>query len=403
MTNKKNLQQGPDIFGDVMTSKNESDFATLFESSLKNYTKKYEKGDKVIGQIITIGKDEVFVNIDGRDGVFPKSEITDSDGKLMQQIGESATLYITKTGGELLQLSTKPSSKALGETLEDAFDFETPVEGRVTEVTNGGYKVQILGKMAFCPISQIDLKPSTEPEKYLNRKFEFIITKYENKGKNIVVSRRKVLDQEKAESQGQFLQDHQIGDVVNGTVTRLESYGAFIELGAGLEGLLHISEISWTRIAHPSEALQLGQDVTAKIIKMDEDETGRIKISLSRKQVDENPWDHVAKEFPVGTLVTGKIREKERFGLLVEIKPGVVGLLPKSVLKESSMEKEIDAKKLGESIKLVVANVNPVDRRISLALPKDQDDLSWQEFSGGKTSGFGSLGDQLKGLFPGKK
>jgi len=395
-----------DMFGDDDSQNKKDDFGALLEQSLQGYTKSYGKGDKVTAEVVTVGKDEVFVNIEGRDGMVPKSELIDEQGQLKVQVGDTLTLYVLKSQEGLLLLSAKASGKALSDSLEDAYDFETPVEGRVTEVVNGGFRVNLMGKTAFCPLSQMDSKPVTEPESYIDKKFEFLITKYEG-GKNIVVSRRRVLDMEKLENQGSFMDKSKVGDVLNGRVVRIENYGAFVELAPGIDGLVHISEVSWSRLGHPSEALELNQEITVKILKIEEDAQGRLKISLSRKQAEEDPWTTVSKELPVGSVHTAKIRSKERFGFLMEIKPGIVGLLPKSAFREVPDERELEKKNPGETLKVQIQNINTLEKRISLSFPKEQEDTSWQGFtssgSGSSGKGLGTLADQFKNLTLAKK
>jgi small subunit ribosomal protein S1 len=395
-----------DMFGDDDSQNKKNDFAAMFEESVQGYTKSYGKGDKVTAEVVTLGKDEVFVNISGRDGMVPRAELLDADSQLKVKVGDQVTLYVVKSQEGLLVLSAKASGKALADDLEDAFDFETPVEGRVTEVVNGGFRVSIMGKLAFCPISQMDTKPITEPESYIDKKFEFIITKFEKGGRNIVISRRRMMDMEKLENQGSFMDQHQAGDVMNGRVTRIESYGAFVELTPGIDGLVHISEVSWSRLAHPSEALELGQEITVKVLKIEEDASGRLKISLSRKQAEEDPWMTAYKEFAVGSVYTAKIRSKERFGFLMELKPGIVGLLPKSAFREVADEREMEKKNPGETLKVQIQNVNTVEKKISLSFPREQEDNSWQGFtssSGGSSKGLGTLADQFKNLNLNKK
>jgi small subunit ribosomal protein S1 len=393
------------MFGDDDSQNKKNDFAAMFEQSIEGYTKSYGKGDKVTAEVVTIGKDEVFVNVSGRDGMVPRSELLDANGVLKVQAGQEVTLYVVRSQEGLLVLSAKPSSKALSDTLEDAFDFETPVEGRVTEVVNGGFRVNVMGKFAFCPISQMDSKPITEPESYIDKKFDFLITKFEQGGRNIVISRRRVMDMEKLENQGSFMDQRKVGDMLTGRVTRLESYGAFVELTPGIEGLVHISEIGWSRLGHPSEALEIGQEISVRILKIEEDAQGRLKISLSRKQAEEDPWSQVAKDLPVGSVHSAKIRSKERFGFLMEIKPGIVGLLPKSAFREIADEREMEKKNPGDTLKVQIQNVNILEKKISLSFPKEQEDTSWQSFTGssGVGKGLGTLADQLKGLTLTKK
>lgn len=394
-----------DMFGDDDSQNKKNDFAAMFEESVQGYTKTYGKGDKVTAEVMTIGKEEVFVNISGRDGMVPRQELTDANGTLKVQVGDQVTLYVVKSQEGLLVLSAKASGKALADDLEDAFDFETPVDGRVTEVVNGGFRVNVMGKLAFCPMSQMDAKPISEPESYIDKKFEFIITKFEKGGRNIVVSRRRILDMEKLENQGSFMDKYKVGDVVSGRVSRIESFGAFVELASGIDGLVHISEISWSRLGHPSEALELNQEVSVKILKIEEDMNGRLKISLSRKQAEEDPWMLAYKDFPVGSVHTGKIHSKERFGFLMELKPGIIGLLPKGAFREVADEREMEKKNPGETLKVQIQNVNTLEKRISLSFPKEQEDTSWQGFTGSTSGGkgLGTLADQFKNLTVTKK
>jgi small subunit ribosomal protein S1 len=392
-----------DIFGDDDSgSKKKDDFGALLEQSLKGYTKVYTVGDKVIGEVVSVGKEDVFVNVDGRDGTVARSEFVDPDGTLKVRVGDAVHLYVMKAKDNLMNLSTKVSSKAMSDNLEDAFDFETPVDGRVTEITNGGFRVNVMGKTAFCPLSQMDSKPITEPNSYIDKKFEFIITKFEG-GRNIVVSRRRLLDMEKLENQGSFMDQHKPGEVMNGRVTRLEAYGAFVEVAPGVDGLVHISEISWSRLKHASEGLEMGQQITVKILKVEEDANGRMKISLSRKQADEDPWMTAEADFPTNSIHTAKIQSKERFGFLMELKPGIVGLLPKSAFREVADERELEKKNPGETLKVQIQSVNLADKRVSLSFPNDQDDKSWQQFNVGSSGpssgkGLGTLADQFKNL-----
>ncbi len=394
-----------DIFGDDdKNGKKKDDFGAMLEASLKGLEVKFSKGDKVEAEIMTIGKDDVFVNIKGKDGMVLKQELLDAEGQFKHKVGDQVTLYVVKNKDSIVQLTARASHQALSENMEDAVDFETPVEGKVTEVCNGGFRVQVFHKTAFCPISQMDLKQITSPEEYVGKKFEFIITKYEGGGRNIVVSRRKLLDVERLENEGSFIERTKVGSLLSGRVTRFEKFGAFVEIAPGIEGLVHISEIGWSRLEHPSEALNINDAIEIKVIKIEEDDRGRLKISLSRKQAGDDPWKETIKTLSVGQSIEGKIREKAHFGWFIEIRPGIVGLLPKSAMREATDEKAIEQKKVGETLHLQIASINADDRRISLSLPRDQDDTAWESFSlaGKDSKDMGTLGDQFSKLF-GKK
>ena len=392
-----------DMFGDddANANKKKDDFGSMLEASLKGLEVKVSKGDKVEAEIMTIGKEDVFVSFKGKDGMVLKQELINDVGVLPYVVGDTVTLYVVKFKDSIIQLTARPSHQALSENMEDAVDFETPVEGKVTEVCNGGFRVLVFHKTAFCPISQMDLKQISAPEEYVGKKFDFIITKYEGGGRNIVVSRRRLLEAERLENEGNFMDKVKVGSMVSGRVTRFEKFGAFVELAPGIEGLVHISEIGWSRLEHPSEALNINDQIEMKVLKVEEDDRGRLKISLSRKQAGDDPWKETVKTLSVGQAVEGKIRDKAHFGWLIEIRPGVVGLLPKSALKESNDDKAIEAKKVGEQLRLQIASINADDRRISLSLPRDQDDGAWEAFSAGQKADkkMGTLGDQFSKLF----
>ena len=410
MTNKK------DLFGDEeSTSLNSSladapgksqDFARMLEASLAGRSLDLQKGDRVEAEILSLGKEDVFVSVSGQDGVIPRSELLDNTGIVPHKVGDKIILYVVKKKEQLYTLTAKASSKALAESIEDAFDFETPVDGRVMEAVNGGFKVEVMHKIAFCPMSQMDSKPIQNPELYLGKKFTFIISEFGEKGRKFVVSRRKFMDLERAEGEGRFLDSVKPGAEMSGVVTRLETFGAFVQIQDGVEGLVHISELGWSRVAHPSEVVKVGDTLSVKVLKIEEDDRGRLKVSLSCKQAAEDPWLSASQGLQVGQNCEGKIKEKAHFGWLIEIRPGVVGLLPKSMLKDSLDERSLQDKKAGEKIRVLVNSVSLADRRISLGLPRTQDEADWVDFqASAQGKSMGTLGEQFAKLFtpkPGK-
>jgi small subunit ribosomal protein S1 len=312
-------------------------------------------------------------------------------------VGDVIDCVVTALKGGEVRLAKKGSLAAAADSLEDAFDMELPIEGRVTEVCNGGFRVNIQGKTAFCPISQIDLKFVQDANEYVDRKFEFMITQFDPKGRNIVVSRRRLLELQRAENEGTFMLKHQPGALLQGKIVRLERFGAFVELEPGIEGLVHVSELSWSRVNDPHEVVSVGQTHTVKLLKTEEID-GKLKISLSLKQADGegNPWMTVPQKFPVDTVVTGKVEKKETYGLFVNIAPGVTGLLPKSKWRDSVDASQFENKKRGDEVTVQVDEILFEDKKISLGLPREQEDNSWKAHT--STGGFGSLGDALKGL-----
>ena len=357
-----------DMFDDDNDSGSD-EFAKMFESSLEGVGKSLKVGDRVRGEILSIGKEEVFVSTGTmNDGLVMRKELLDAEGKLTHKIGDQLDLFVTQVRGSQIVLSPKPTAKNMAEDLEDAFDMMLPVEGRVTEVCNGGVRVQIMGKTAFCPISQLDLRRVDNGADFIGRKLEFIITQFSERGRNIVVSRRKLLEEQKELSVGAFLEDHKPGDVVSGVVTRLEKFGAFVEIAPGLEGLAHISELSYSRVSEPSEVVKIGDQVQAKILKVEDQGNGRVNVSLSVKQAGATPWDDFPAHIDAGKVVEGKVTRCMKFGAFVEIAPGIEGLVPlsemsytKRVVKSDELFRE------GERISVMVKEIRPEERRILLS------------------------------------
>lgn len=360
-------------------NKENNEFAAMFEASLKGgKARKYELGDKVQGEVLVIGKDEVFVALGGsKEGMLYRRDLLDAEGNLNCKVGDKLDLYVTHARGNEIKLSPKPTAKNLAEDLEDAFDKELAIEGKVAEVVNGGFRVQLRGKLAFCPISQMDIKRIEQPEVYLGQRFEFKITKFQGGGRDIVVSRRKVLEEERELSLGAFTEERKVGDVVQGRVARLEKFGAFIEIAPGLDGLVHVSELSWSRVGDPSEVVRVGQDVSAKILKMETQPDGRLRISLSLKQAGAEPWDNLPASVQTGQVVEGRVTKCMKFGAFVEISAGIEGLVP---LSEMSYTKRVvrsdELFKEGDTISVMIKEIDSVNRRIGLSL-KDAGTDPW--------------------------
>ncbi len=398
-----------DAFDDEEKEKKQKslEFAKLLESSLKRPQKKLVVGDKIRGEILVIGKEEVFVSTGpagvSSDGIVPRKDLVNADGKIDHKVGDVIDLYVIQVRGSEVYLSPKPTAKNLADDLEDAFDMMLPVEGKVTEVCKGGVRVSLMGKVAFCPISQLDTARVENPEEYLGRKLEFMITQFSEGGRNIVVSRKKILQEQREVSEGEFSEEHQLGDVLTGKVKRLEAFGAFVELRPGVEGLLHVSEISWSRVNNPADVLAIGQEIRVKVLKTESNE-GRLKISLSMKQVEPEPWKNLPAQLKEGETVEGKVTRFAKFGAFVELAPGVEGLIHLGEMSETKrvMHAE-DAVKLGEQVRVLIKEVNPQARRISLSLKDAGTDPNEVMPEQTMTGGFGTLGDQFKAALAKKK
>ncbi|MBO9666432.1 MAG: S1 RNA-binding domain-containing protein [Bdellovibrio sp.] len=388
-----------DIFGDEIESKKSfEDFESMFAQSEQSLKTRVSVGDKIKGEILSIGKEESFVSTGTPvDGMLFTRDLLDENKEVKYHVGDMIDVVVVAIKGGEVRLAMKGSKSAATDDLEDAYDMELPVQGTVTEVVNGGLRVTIQGQKAFCPISQIDSRFVSDASEYVGRKFDFLITQFDKR--NIVVSRRKLLDLEKAENEGAFMQKRQVGDILEGRITRLEKFGAFVELESGVEGLVHLSELTWSRVHSPQEVVSPGQMVTVKLLKIEEID-GKLKISLSMKQADGdgNPWNSVPAKFPVGTVVNGKVEKKETYGLFVNIAPGITGLLPKSKWRDHVDGAQFENKKRGDDITVQVDEIKFEDKKISLGVPGSGEDHSWRSHQPASGSGFGSLGDALKGL-----
>jgi small subunit ribosomal protein S1 len=398
------------------SSKNaeKEDFASMLGESLKRGSKKLSVGDKIRGKILVLGKEDVFVSTGGQhDGVISRRDLNEPDGTCLFKQDDLIELYVTQVRGSDIRLSRKPTDKNLAEDLEDAFDMMLPIQGRIVEVCKGGVRVNVKGKLAFCPISQIDVKHVENAEEYVGKSFEFQITKFEEGGRNIVVSRRKLLQEERDLNAGSFLEENKDGDVVQGKVARLEKFGVFVELAPGVDGLVHISEMAWSRVGDPSELVQVGQEVTVKILKR-ETINQKVNISLSMKQASDRPQAQVSEapakddpwaKFAVGQIFSGKVNRKEVYGLFIQIEPGVTGLLHKSKTFEYP-EFHFDKLRVGDTVSVQIGEIALGERRISLNIPRDPEENEWRKHvqpeSGLGTFG-GALGAKLQAAMTGKK
>lgn len=399
-----------DAFGDEIKTINDSDFASLFEKSLEGGTRKLKKGDDFRGEIVSMHGDSVFVSTGTpMDGVLPKAELINEDKQITFKVGDMIDVVVIRMSQDEVLLRYKSAKIAASTTdsLEDAYDMEIPIEGRVIEIVKGGFRVEIQKKLAFCPLSQIDTKADADQTLYLNKKYDFLITQFEKNGRNIVVSRRRVLDLQKAENEGHFLQKYKVGDIITGRVTKIEAYGAFVEIQPGVEGLVHVSEIAFGRVHNPADVVSLGQSVQAKILKIDDGE--RMKISLSIKEGGSaiDPWSQFEKEFFVGSKVKVVVEKKEVFGYFVSIIPGVDGLFPRSKWRDSSESSSYDTKKKGDTLNLQIEQIDSIGRKILLGLPGEDIDETWKQHSASSPAlkkGMGTFGDLFsKAQTPTKK
>ncbi len=358
----------------------EESFAELFEQYSEGGGDDLNIGDKVAGSVIQVGESTIFVDTGTKlDGIVEREELLDEDGNCTVKEGDTVELYVVGKDSGGIKLSRALSGIGGLAMLEEAKASALPVEGHIDSTCKGGFNVTIMQRRAFCPVSQVDNRFVEDAEEYVGKTLEFLVTKLEQRGRNIVISRRALLERETAQAVETFTAETQIGDEIEGTVTRLAPFGAFVEIMPGLDGLVHISQISHGRIGHPEEAVSVGQKVKAKITKYEHDDKGRLKISLSMKELAQDPWDTIASTFGEGDKVTGKVVRIADFGAFVEIAPGIDGLVHVSEMSYTQrVHKPADFVKEGEQVAVKIKSIDPSARRIGLSM-KDAEGDPWMD------------------------
>jgi small subunit ribosomal protein S1 len=362
----------------------EEDFEQLLAESESFQTiKNFEIGDEVEATIIGSDNDFVFLDLGTRlDGMLRKGELM-RDGRLSVSEGDRIRIFITGRGEGAWQCSCRmgpekpgmqdPRKIAALIALEEAFNGNKPVEGKVKEVTKGGFEVEIMGLKAFCPISQIDVEYSNNPENHLNKVYNFYIIQFEEEGSNIIVSRREYMAHEAEKKAEKLWHEVEEGKIYEGTVKSVQDYGAFVNIG-GIEGLLHISEISYERIERTADVLKVGQKIDVVVIDVDRQ---RRKLSLSVKMLQEDPWTAVLKKLKVGAEYQGKVVRMKTFGAFIELFPGVQGMVHISKLGTDRIHKHPkEVVKIGDMITVRVIDIDVENKRISLSMEKQEGDYS---------------------------
>ncbi|MFO7667074.1 MAG: 30S ribosomal protein S1 [Desulfobacterales bacterium] len=358
-------------FDDENKDDDDRSFAELFESYSVGMKDDLKIGDRIKGKIISIGKDSVFMDTGTKvDGTVERAELLDGDGNMPFIEGDEIELYVVGVDDHEIRLSRAISGIGGFELLRDAFENAIPVEGKISATCKGGFHVEILQRRAFCPISQIDVNYTETPEDYVGQTFQFLITQFGEGGRNIIVSRKKLLAMAIEKNKEAFFITLKAGDIYKGRVTRVMPYGAFVELIPGVEGMVHISELSWSRAEKAEEIVSANDAVLVKVLSVaDGDKKNQKKISLSMKQVDKDPWDKVTDNFHPGMKVSGQVTRCMNFGVFVEISPGIEGLVH---ISEMSYLKRIinpgDVVKPGETVSVMIKEVDAKGRRISLSL-----------------------------------
>jgi small subunit ribosomal protein S1 len=380
----------------------EEDFEKMFEASTR--ARRVEKGQTLDGTIVAIGAEVALIDVGSKsEAEIDIDELKDDGGKLEVRVGDKIQAVVVSTTGGL-KLSRRLALGAVtARQLEDACAAGLPVEGKVERAVKGGYEVRIARQRAFCPVSQIDIARDTDPAQHEGRVYQFRIIELKDGGKNLVVSRRALLEEQQQASAAEVRKSLVEGAVMTGRVASVRDFGAFVDLGGGVQGLLHVSEMAWARVSDTSQIVKPGDEITVKILRIDADKQ---KISLGLKQLTADPWSSAATTYQPGQLRRGRVTRVAEFGAFVELEPGVEGLIP---LSESGIGGEGDVKRafpVGSSIEVVILDVDAAARRIRLSVTgvqkiREADEVReyTERTDVAPAEGFGSLGDKLRDAF----
>ena len=386
------------------------EYLRLLEESFQN-TAEFKKGDVVEAPIVTINEQYIIVNLGGKFDAYAEiGDFADESGELKYKVGDNLKGYIVDSNDQGFVIGKSLTKQYVDkQSLLDALERKIPVTGKVYAVTKGGFNVDVLGARAFCPVSQISLRGGESNEQYIGKSMDFLVIECSDNCRRVVVSHRQLQEVEEQEKRSEAMLKLSIGSIVNGKVMRMTSFGAFVDLG-GVEGLMHVSEITWQHVIKPQDALKVGQQVDVKILDIKGE-----KISLSMKALTDNPFDAAIKEIKEGSTINCRVLRLHNFGAFAEIKPGVEGLIPVSEMSRNrNIAHPKEVLKEGDFVEVQVLRIDPATQKISLSLralqadPWDNiDELVQMEtpFAGRVESStnfgvFVSVADGVTGLLP---
>src|SRR5918997_6941658 len=370
--------------GDYMATATETapsreDFAALLEETLGGGD--MQEGSVVKGTVVGIEKDLAIIDVGLKtEGRVALREFAGPGRQAELKIGDTVEVYLERVEnalGEAVLSRDKARREESWGKLEKAFQNNEKVQGVIFNQVKGGFTVDLDGAVAFLPRSQVDIRPIRDVSPLMNSPQSFQILKMDRRRGNIVVSRRTVLEETRAEQRSELVQNLEEGQVIDGVVKNITDYGAFVDLG-GIDGLLHVTDIAWRRVNHPTEVLNIGQTVKVQIIRINQ-ETHR--ISLGMKQLESDPWSEIGTKFPIGKKIKGTVTNITDYGAFVELEPGIEGLI--HVSEMSWTKKNVHPGKIlstSQQVDVVVLEVDPVKRRISLGLKQTLEN-PWEAFA----------------------
>jgi len=386
------------------------DYLRMLEDSFEN-TAEIKKGDVVEAPIVTITENFLIVNLGGKFDAYAEiSEYSDEKGNLTLGVGDVLKGYVVDQNDQGYVVGKSLTKQHVDkQSIRDAYEKKIPVQGKVYSVTKGGFNVDILGARAFCPVSQISARPVDDSTVFIGQTLDFVVIECSENCRRLVVSHRQLAEQEAIEKRQEVLSKLNEGDVVPGKVMRMTSFGAFIDIG-GVEGLMHVSEISWQHVIKPQDVLKSGQELDVKILAIKGD-----KVALSLKAMQENPFLQAMSEVKEGDEVDCRVLRLHSFGAFAELKPGVEGLIPVSEMSRSrNIGHPREVLKEGDYVRVQILRIDPDTQKISLSLkalqPDPWDDIAEivkieEPFEGTVESStnfgvFVTISDGITGLLP---
>jgi small subunit ribosomal protein S1 len=367
LTQEKEVKADSSAKGSVSRSsqpkEDDMEFKELYEQSLNQL----QYGDVARGKVVQIKDDMVMVDVGWKtEGFIPIGELKDAQGNIHISVGDDIEVFIDKrdSDGNLILSKNKAAKLKVWDEIKNVCENNISIKGTVVEKVKGGLSVDI-GIIAFLPGSQVDTRPIKDLDKFVGKTLDFKVLKYDRKRSNVVLSRRPIVASERETEKKDILSSIQEGNIVEGVIKNITDYGIFIDLG-GIDGLLHVTDISWGRIAKPAESFHKGEKITVRVLSFDREKE---RVSLGLKQLTDNPWEQIIEKYPIGSIVEGKVVNLTDYGVFVELEPGVEGLVH---ISEMYWTREIKhpskVLNIGETIKVVVLEVNPESKRISLSL-----------------------------------
>lgn len=346
----------------------EESFADLFQEKTV-HKKKLQAGDRIEALVAGISGENIFLDIGGKsEGVVRAAELHDADGNYTVKAGDRIKVfYVGQRSGEMIFTTQLGSGQASLQELEDAFHAGIPVQGKVSKEIKGGFEVQVAGQRGFCPYSQMDIRRIEDPEEYLQHNFSFRIVEFGNKGRNIILSARAVLEAQRQEQREELQQTLEEGMRIEGIVSSIRDFGAFIDLG-GIDGLIPISELAWGQTDRVEDILSRGQQVEVVIKKLDWDNE---RISLSLRDTTENPWDNAENNYPPSSIHQGTVSRMTTFGAFITLEAGVDGLIHISKLGSGRrINHPREVLEEGQQLTVKIDSIDKENNRISL-VPED--------------------------------